>query len=99
MGRGSQCARGPTRLRPVGTARRVEFGWDRHRGHDGPMALDGVQRDEAADMLRRVLAAVDRGELTTDGPAAAATVRRLEGALLALESIGDAASGTGYTPS
>ncbi len=63
------------------------------------MALDGVQRDEAADMLRRVLAAVDRGELTTDGPAAAATVRRLEGALLALETIGDAASGVDSTPS
>ncbi len=54
------------------------------------MALDGVQRDEASDLLRRVLAAVGRGEVTADGPAAAATVRRLEGALLALEIIGDA---------
>lgn len=62
------------------------------------MVLDGVQCDEAADLLRRVLAAVDRVELTADGPAAAATVRRLEGALLALETIGDAASGVAPTP-
>ncbi len=77
----------------------VEFGWDCHQGHDGPMALDRFQRDEAADLLRRVLAAVDRGEITTDGPAAATTVRRLEGVLLALETIGNTASGVGSTPS
>jgi hypothetical protein len=43
------------------------------------------ERQEAADLLRRVLGAVDRGDLAADGPAAGAVVRRLEGAILALE--------------
>jgi hypothetical protein len=51
------------------------------------MALSRRQQREAADVLRRLLAAVEQGELTIDGPAATALVRRLEGALLALEAI------------
>lgn len=42
-------------------------------------------RTEAAALLRRVLDAVDRGELSADGPAAVAVVRRCEGAAIALE--------------
>lgn len=57
--------------------------------HDESMVLDERQRDEATDLLRRVLSAVDRGQLTADGPAAAVTVRRLEGALLALHALSD----------
>lgn len=44
-------------------------------------------RRDAADLLRGVLDAVERGELRADSPAAVATVRRLEGALLALEAL------------
>jgi hypothetical protein len=40
----------------------------------------------AAEMLRRVLDAVDRGELTADTPAERRNVRRLEGMLAALEA-------------
>jgi len=46
-----------------------------------------ADRQEAAALLRRVLDAVDRGDLTADGPAAAAVVRLLEGALLALRAV------------
>ena len=49
------------------------------------MALNATQRREAADTLRRVLAAVEDGTLAADGPAAVAVVRRLEGVLIALE--------------
>ncbi|TML87062.1 MAG: hypothetical protein E6G06_19110 [Actinobacteria bacterium] len=43
---------------------------------------------EAAEMLRRLLGAVDRGELTADTPAERRNVRRLEGMLAALEGVG-----------
>ncbi len=49
--------------------------------------MNRADRQEAVDLLRRVLKAVDRGDLTADGPAAVALVRRLEGALLALRAI------------
>jgi hypothetical protein len=42
---------------------------------------------EAVEMLRRLLDAVDRGELTTDTPAERRNVRRLEGMLAALEGM------------
>jgi hypothetical protein len=47
------------------------------------------QRDraEAAELLRRVLALVESGGLAADGPAGAGLVRRLEGALLAVEAM------------
>lgn len=45
------------------------------------------QRQESAALLRRVLDAVDNGDLAADGPAAVAVVRRLEGALLAVEAM------------
>lgn len=51
------------------------------------MALDRTELNEAADLIRGVLKIVDCGELSADGRAAAATVRRLEGALLALDTI------------
>ena len=38
---------------------------------------------EAAEMLRRLLEAVDRGELTADTPAERRNLRRLEGMLAA----------------
>jgi hypothetical protein len=44
-------------------------------------------RQEAADLLRRLLGQVERGELTTDGPAAVTLVRRLEGAVIALDAL------------
>lgn len=44
------------------------------------------ERREATALLSRVLQAVDSGDLAADGPAAVAIVRRLEGALLAVES-------------
>ena len=43
---------------------------------------------EAAEMLRRLLEAVDRGELTADTPAERRNLRRLEGMLAALEGVG-----------
>lgn len=45
------------------------------------------ERQEAAALLRRVLDAVDSGALAADGPAAVAVVRRMEGALLAVEAM------------
>lgn len=47
--------------------------------------MKASHRTEAAALLRRVLDAVDRGELAADGPAAVAVVRRCEGAAIALE--------------
>jgi hypothetical protein len=40
---------------------------------------------EAAEMLRRLLDAIERSELTADTPAERRNVRRLEGMLAALE--------------
>lgn len=54
----------------------------------GVMALTRADQREAVDLLRRVLAAVERGESSADGPAAVAVMRRLEGALLAVEAVG-----------
>ena len=45
------------------------------------------ERDEATALLRRLLDAVDSGALAADGPAAVAVVRRLEGAVLAVEAM------------
>ncbi len=42
------------------------------------------QREKVAAVLDRLLESVRRGELTADGPAAVAMVRRIEGALIAL---------------
>ena len=42
---------------------------------------------EAAEMLRRLLDAVGRGELTADTPAERRNLRRLEGMLAALEGM------------
>ena len=53
----------------------------------GCVALDRTERDKAADLIRNVLAAVESGNLLADGPSGAATVRRLEGALLALNAL------------
>lgn len=43
-------------------------------------------RHEAAELLRRILAAVERGEIDAASPAARRLLRRLEGALAAWES-------------
>jgi len=40
---------------------------------------------ELAELIRRVLDAVDAGEMEADTPAGRAIVRRLEGAVVALE--------------
>ena len=42
---------------------------------------------EAAEVLRRLLAAVEAGELDADGPLGAAIVRQLQGAVAALEAV------------
>jgi hypothetical protein len=62
----------------------VHHGYGRH--------VDHRERCEAADLLRRLLDAVERGDLASDGPAAVAVVRRIEGALLALSAL-DGAEG------
>lgn len=41
---------------------------------------------DAERLLSRVLDAIERGDLSADGPAATAVARRLEGALLALRA-------------
>ena len=46
-------------------------------------------QEQAADLLRRLLDSIDHGDLSADGPAAVALVRRLEGALLAVEALGE----------
>lgn len=51
--------------------------------------MNRADRQEAAAMLRAVLAAVDRGEVAADGPVGVALVRRLQGALLALDALDD----------
>ena len=51
--------------------------------------MDRVQSAEVGEaqrLLGQVLAAVERGELGADGPAATALVHRLQGALLALQA-------------
>jgi hypothetical protein len=49
---------------------------------------------EAAAALRALLEAVDRGEIEAETPQARRLVRRLEGALAALEADGDVRGGT-----
>jgi len=44
------------------------------------------ERQEAAAVLRTLLAAVESGELTAAGPAGARLQRRIEGAISALEA-------------
>ncbi len=51
------------------------------------MALTRAQQGEVGDLLRDLLTAVERGDLTVDGPAGNAMVRRLEGALLVLDTL------------
>jgi hypothetical protein len=43
--------------------------------------------EQTALLLRRLLDSIDEGELTADGPVGAGMVRRLEGALLALDAL------------
>jgi len=65
------------------------------------MSLPRAERMQAAAQLRRVLDMVDTGDLSADGPIAVATVRRLEGVLLALGAIdadGREQRGTGDIP-
>lgn len=49
--------------------------------------MTGPKREEAAEMLRRLLAAVEDDNLSADGPAGAGLVRRIEGALAALDAL------------
>ena len=51
------------------------------------VAVDRVDRVEAARLLREVLSAVVDGRLAADDPVAVALVRRMEGALLALQAL------------
>jgi hypothetical protein len=44
-------------------------------------------RQQAADLLHRLLEAVDHEEISADGPAGVALVRRLEGAEIAVIAI------------
>jgi hypothetical protein len=43
-------------------------------------------RRQAADLLRRLLAAINRGELSADTPVDRRITRRIEGALAALDA-------------
>jgi hypothetical protein len=51
------------------------------------VSLSKADRGEAAAQLRRVLDAVESGDLSADGPVGSALVRRLEGAVLALDAV------------
>lgn len=51
-----------------------------------------AQRREAAEVLSAVLEAVERGELVADTPQARRLVRRIEGAVAALDPQPDAGS-------
>ena len=55
--------------------------------HDVWMAATLKQQREAARVLGDLLAAIERGDLTVDGPAANAMLRRLEGAQIALDAL------------
>jgi hypothetical protein len=48
---------------------------------------DPVDLRENVALLRRLLAAVERGELTAQTPQARSLLRRLEGAVAALEAL------------
>lgn len=61
---------------------------DRQSGRLGPVPTQADASD-AAETIRAVLAAVESGELVADNPRAVALVRRLEGALIALEALGN----------
>lgn len=45
---------------------------------------------ETRELVRRVLASVEEGELEVEGPVARAALRRLQGAAIALEVLTDA---------
>ena len=55
-------------------------------------------RREAADLLRRILAAVERGEIDAASPAARRLLRRLEGALAAWEAESETSRAIGTGP-
>jgi hypothetical protein len=50
------------------------------------MASDGTGTRDAAQILRRILAAVDGGEIDADDPQGRALHRRLEGVVAAWEA-------------
>jgi transcription elongation GreA/GreB family factor len=57
---------------------------------DDPRLTSGSKaRRDAADALRRLLAAIEAGELEADSPRAKALIRRLEGAVVGLEADDD----------
>jgi hypothetical protein len=51
------------------------------------VALTKAERQKAADLIQMLVDMVDDGHLAADGPAGAALVRRLEGAMLALRAM------------
>jgi hypothetical protein len=53
-------------------------------GKMATVTLTKVEREKAADLIKRVIDLVDDGDLAVDGPAAVTLVRRLEGAVIAL---------------
>jgi hypothetical protein len=54
---------------------------------DGHVALTKAERQQAADLIQRLIDMVDDGGLAADGPAGVAMVRRMEGAMLALRAM------------
>ena len=54
--------------------------------------------DEAADALRRILTAIEDGELEATNPQDVAVVRRLQGAVAALEEIAGRSGSTQDQP-
>ncbi len=53
--------------------------------------VERVDVEQAADILRQLLAQIDRGELEAPGRRGAAIVARIESAVLGLETATDAA--------
>lgn len=72
-------ARGSAAVDPVRACNAVRVGAKRGKGEDRSVEA------ETADLLRAVLDAVYRGDMEASTPPAIALVRRMEGALMALE--------------
>ena len=60
------------------------------RGGEYPVSEVRVEHlEQAAQLLRRLLDAVERGQLVADGPVGVNLVRRMDGAALALEAVSE----------
>lgn len=62
------------------------------------VALTKAERQQAVDLIQRLLDIVDDGDLAADGPTGLALARRLEGALLALRAMDGSTTAVVQTP-